>query len=83
VARTEPEEERLVSAVAEGAGVSFIMLERSRTLRITGAVFRRFVAPEPTVGIALAWRRGSDLPVVARLREVAEGIASASPGSQA
>jgi hypothetical protein len=83
VTRTEPEEERLVSAVAEGAGVSFIMLERSRTLRIAGAVFRRFVAPEPTVGIALAWRRGSDLPVVARLREVAEAIASASPGSQA
>ena len=50
IARTEPEEERLVSAVAEGAGVSFIMLERSRTLRIPGAVFRRFTTPEPTVG---------------------------------
>jgi DNA-binding transcriptional LysR family regulator len=76
VSRTEPEEERLVSAVAEGAGVSFIMLERSRTLRIPGAVFRRFTTPEPTVGIALAWRRGSELPVVARLREVAEHVAS-------
>ena len=63
IARTEPEEERLVSAVAEGAGVSFIMLERSRTLRIPGAVFRRFTTPEPTVGIALAWRRGAVLPV--------------------
>jgi DNA-binding transcriptional LysR family regulator len=75
VVRTEPEEERLVRAVAEGAGVSFIMLERSRTLRIPGAVFRRFTAPEPTVGIALAWRRGTGLPVVTRLREVAEGVA--------
>ncbi len=27
IARTEPEEERIVSAVAEGAGISFIMLE--------------------------------------------------------
>jgi hypothetical protein len=71
VTRTEPEEERLVSAVAEGAGISFIMLERSRTLRIPGAVFRRFTTPEPTVGIALAWRRGAELPVMARLREVA------------
>jgi DNA-binding transcriptional LysR family regulator len=76
VARTEPEEERLVSAVAEGAGVSFIMLERSRTLRIPGAVFRRFGAPEPTVGIALAWRRGAALPVMDRLREVAVALTS-------
>ena len=75
IARTEPEEERLVSAVAEGAGVSFIMLERSRTLRIPGAVFRRFTTPEPTVGIALAWRGGAVLPVIARLREVAEDVA--------
>jgi DNA-binding transcriptional LysR family regulator len=77
VTRTEPEEERLVHAVAEGAGVSFIMLERSRTLRVPGAVYRRFTAPEPTVGIALAWPRGRDLPVVARLREVAEAVAHA------
>jgi DNA-binding transcriptional LysR family regulator len=75
IARTEPEEERLVSAVAEGAGVSFIMLERSRTLRIPGAVFRRFTTPEPTVGIALAWRGGAVLPVIARLREVADDVA--------
>ncbi len=79
IARTEPEEERLVSAVAEGAGVSFIMLERSRTLRIPGAVFRRFTAPEPTVGIALAWRRGAALPVIDRLREVAEAVAERYP----
>ena len=79
IARTEPEEERLVSAVAEGAGVSFIMLERSRTLRIPGAVFRRFTSPEPTVGIALAWRRGALLPVIDRLREVAERVAERYP----
>jgi DNA-binding transcriptional LysR family regulator len=82
VTRTEPEEERLVHAVAEGAGVSFIMLERSRTLRVPGAVYRRFTAPEPTVGIALAWPRGRDLPVVERLREVAEEI-SAAPTARA
>ena len=47
-----------MSAVAEGAGVSLIMYERSRSLRIPGAVYRRFAPPEPTMGIALAWRRG-------------------------
>jgi DNA-binding transcriptional LysR family regulator len=72
IARTEPEEERIVHAVAEGAGISFIMLERSRSLRIPGAVFRRFAPPEPTMGIAIAWRRGDTLPTLARLRELAE-----------
>jgi DNA-binding transcriptional LysR family regulator len=75
VSRTEPEEERLVAAVAEGAGVSFIMLERSRFLRMPGAVYRRFAAPEPTAGVALAWRRGTALPALDRLREVAARVA--------
>jgi DNA-binding transcriptional LysR family regulator len=76
LSRVEPEEERIVSAVADGAGVSFIMLERSRSLRIPGAVYRRFAKPEPTMGIALAWRRGDDLPTLQRLLELATEIAS-------
>jgi DNA-binding transcriptional LysR family regulator len=75
LARTEPEEERIVSAVAEGAGISFIMLERSRSLRIPGAVYRRFARPEPTMGIALAWRQGDELPTLSRLLELAERVA--------
>jgi DNA-binding transcriptional LysR family regulator len=75
LARAEPEEERIVSAVAEGAGISFIMLERSRSLRIPGAVYRRFAPPEPTMGIALAWRHGDKLPTLHRLRELAEQVA--------
>jgi DNA-binding transcriptional LysR family regulator len=77
--RTEPEEERIVSAVAEGAGVSFIMLERSRSLRIPGAVYRRFASPEPTMGIAIAWRRGDSLPTLERLRELAAEVARRPP----
>ena len=76
IARTEPEEERIVSAVAEGAGISFIMLERSRSLRIPGAVYRRFAPPEPTMGIAIAWRRGDTLPTLERLRELAAAVAA-------
>jgi DNA-binding transcriptional LysR family regulator len=75
LARAEPEEERIVSAVAEGAGISFIMLERSRSLRIPGAVYRRFSSPEPTMGIALAWREGDELPTLRRLIELAERVA--------
>jgi DNA-binding transcriptional LysR family regulator len=75
IARTEPEEERIVSAVAEGAGISFIMLERSRSLRIPGAVYRRFAPPEPAMGIAIAWRRGDTLPTLLRLRELAAAVA--------
>ncbi len=77
IARVEPEEERIVSAVAEGAGVSLIMYERSRSLRIPGAVYRRFAPPEPTMGIALAWRRGERLPTLDRLRDLALAIARA------
>ena len=65
-----------MSAVAEGAGISFIMLERSRSLRIPGAVYRRFAPPEPTMGIALAWRRGDKLPPLQRLIELAADLAS-------
>jgi DNA-binding transcriptional LysR family regulator len=77
ITRIEPDEERIVSAVAEGAGISFIMLERSKRLRIPGAVYRRFSPPEPTLGIALAWRRGDTLPTLLRLREIAEEVAQA------
>jgi DNA-binding transcriptional LysR family regulator len=75
LARAEPEEERIVTAVAEGAGISFIMLGRSRSLRIPGAVYRRFAPPEPTMGIAIAWRRGDNLPTLVRLRELAAEVA--------
>jgi hypothetical protein len=77
VARAEPEEERIVTAVAAGAGISFIGLERSRSLRVPGAVYRRFAAPEPTMGIALAWRRGAQVPALHRLRELAAATAAA------
>jgi DNA-binding transcriptional LysR family regulator len=78
VARAEPEEERIVTAVAAGAGISFIGLERSRSLRVPGAVYRRFAPPEPTMGMALAWRRGTELPALRRLRDIAEAAVRAT-----
>jgi len=79
--RTEPDEQRIVSAVAAGAGVSFIMIERSRWLKVPGAIYRPFDPPEPTVGIGIAWRRGNDLPVVDRFRELAVELAGATSAS--
>ncbi len=79
--RTEPDEERIVSAVAAGAGVSFIMIERSRWLKVPGAIYRRFDPPEPTVGIGIAWRRGNTLAVVDRFRELAVELAGATSAS--
>ena len=61
--------------MAEGAGISIIMLERSKSLRIPGAVYRRFAPPEPTMGIAIAWRRGDTLPTLQRMRELAMDVA--------
>jgi DNA-binding transcriptional LysR family regulator len=82
VARAEPEEERIVTAVASGAGISFIGLERSRSLRVPGAVYRRFAPPEPTMGIALAWRRGAEAPALRRLRDIAEAVAAGRAPTQ-
>ena len=56
--------------------MSFIMLERSRSLSMPGAVYRRFADPEPTMGIAIAWHRGNALPTLARLRELAGAMAA-------
>ncbi len=78
IAHTEPEEGRIVSAVADGAGVSVIMLERSRSLRVPGAVYRRFSSPEPSVGIAITWRSGDTLPTLARFRELALEMTAAA-----
>jgi hypothetical protein len=50
------------------------MSGRSKSLRIPGAVYRRFASPEPTMGIALAWRRGDAQPTLHRLVEIAREI---------
>jgi DNA-binding transcriptional LysR family regulator len=71
VHRHEPDVEHIVAAVADGAGVGIVMVGRSRTLRIPGAVYRPFAPPEPTAGIALIWRRGDDLPALRSLIELA------------
>ena len=57
IVRTEPTEERMLVAVAEGAGITLLTEERAATLRYPGVVYRRFAAPEPTVPLAVAFPR--------------------------
>ena len=59
LARAEPEEERIVSAVAEGAGISFIMLERSRSLRIPGRSIAGSLYPSRRWGSRSRGARGT------------------------
>jgi DNA-binding transcriptional LysR family regulator len=55
--RTEPTMERVLVAVSEGAGASVLLEERAAMLRRPGVTFRRFVDPEPTVALAVAFRQ--------------------------
>ncbi|WP_189077317.1 LysR family transcriptional regulator [Mangrovihabitans endophyticus] len=58
IVRTEPSEDFMLAAVAEGAGIALVTAAAVKVLRIPAVVIRRFVAPEPAVGLSLAWRRG-------------------------
>ncbi|MFD5315495.1 LysR family transcriptional regulator [Streptomyces sp. NPDC127098] len=74
VARWEPEEERLLHAVALGAGVTVVVEGRASRLRVPGVAIRRFAEPEPTVPLGLAWRRDSELPALRRFLRHAEEV---------
>jgi DNA-binding transcriptional LysR family regulator len=50
IVRTEPNEERMLIAVAEGTGITMLLAARTATLRFPGVVYRRFAVPEPTGG---------------------------------
>jgi DNA-binding transcriptional LysR family regulator len=63
IARTEPTEERILVAVAEGMGISLFVEERAAMLRLPGVVYRRFAGPEPTVALDVAFRQPPSLTV--------------------
>jgi DNA-binding transcriptional LysR family regulator len=63
IVRTEPTEERILVAVAEGAGITLFVKERAAMLRLSGVVYRRFAEPEPTVALGVAFRQPPSLPV--------------------
>ena len=57
IVRTEPNEERMLIAVSEGAGITMLLAARTATLRFPGVVYRRFVDPEPAGLLALAFHQ--------------------------
>jgi DNA-binding transcriptional LysR family regulator len=63
IVRTEPTEERILVAVAEGAGISLFVEERAAMLRLPGVVYRRFADPEPMVALGVAFRQPPSLAV--------------------
>lgn len=79
VAHWEPEEERMLHAVAAGHGITFITEGKAGTLHVPGVVTRRFADPVPTVPIALAWHRGNRDPALLRLVAHARAMAAAGP----
>ena len=62
IVRTEPNEERMLVAVSEGAGITMLLAGRTATLRFPGVVYRRFADPEPTGVLAVAFHQPSSLP---------------------
>jgi DNA-binding transcriptional LysR family regulator len=62
IVRTEPNEERMLIAVSEGAGFTMLLAARAPTLRFPGVVYRRFVQPEPTGVLAVAFQQRPSLP---------------------
>lgn len=74
VVRVEADEDQILRAVARGVGVSVITASRAATMQRPGVVVRRFAAPEPAVGLALAWRAADAGAQLARFVAVAREI---------
>ncbi|MEV4252980.1 LysR family substrate-binding domain-containing protein [Spirillospora sp. NPDC049652] len=73
VAHSEPEEEHMLFAVAQGRGISFVTEGKAATLHVPGVAIRRFADPVPTVPITLAWSRDNPNPALRRfLKHVAD-----------
>jgi DNA-binding transcriptional LysR family regulator len=77
IVREEPEDEQLMRAVAEGAGLAAVPEHRARVLRTRGVVLRRLTDPVPRIDLGLARRAGPVSPVVEAFFDLA-----ASPGER-
>jgi DNA-binding transcriptional LysR family regulator len=78
IVRTEPNEERMLVAVSEGAGITMLLAARTATLRFPGVVYRRFADPEPTGMLALAFHQPPSVPA-RRFADLAAEMGRARP----
>ncbi len=75
IVREEPEDEQLMRAVAEGAGLAAVPEHRARALRTRGVVLRRLTEPVPRIELGLARRAGPVSPVVKAFFDLAGSVA--------
>ncbi len=76
IVREEPEDEQLMRAVAEGAGLAAVPEHRARALRTRGVVLRRLTDPVPLIELGLARRAGPVSPVVRAFFDLARSHGS-------
>jgi DNA-binding transcriptional LysR family regulator len=74
ITRWEPEEERMLHAVAHGHGITVLGEGRAGRLSVPGVVIRPFAEPVPTLALGLAWRGDSTLPTLHRFLEHAKTL---------
>lgn len=70
VVQDEPDDEQLMQAVAEGAGIAAMPEHRARTLQARDVAFRRLTDPVPRVELGLAYRTDGANPLVSKLLEL-------------
>ncbi|MBO2450843.1 LysR family transcriptional regulator [Actinomadura barringtoniae] len=70
IVRREPEAESILAAVNDGVGIAVLDRGRAEKLRPRGVLVRRFAAPAPTAGLAIAWRPADRSPALARFLEL-------------
>ncbi|GAA3289952.1 hypothetical protein GCM10020295_03080 [Streptomyces cinereospinus] len=78
ISRWEPEEERMLHAVAHGHGITVLGEGRAGRLSVPGVVIKPFAQPVPTLALGLAWRSDSTLPTLHRFLEHAQALIEAS-----
>ncbi|MFD7132044.1 LysR family transcriptional regulator [Streptomyces sp. NPDC059894] len=78
VSRWEPEEERMLHAVARGHGITVLCEGRAGRLTVPGVVIKSFAHPVPTCALGLAWRSDSTLPTLHRFLNHADTLIDAS-----
>jgi DNA-binding transcriptional LysR family regulator len=63
ISREEPDEAHMLTAVAEGAGITLLTEGSAAVLDVPGVVLRR-LAGAPSVPLALVWHRRNDKPAL-------------------
>jgi DNA-binding transcriptional LysR family regulator len=67
---TEPDDDQILMAVANGLGVAIVEHQRALHIHPEQVTLRRFAQPAPLCGLLLAWRRDEHAPNVEAFIEI-------------